>query len=69
MFLCKDATVGCVRHTIFTTSEGDGNTVYATGLNNYGQLGLTEAKGVVKNGKIPEVVPLLKPFNVANTSN
>ena len=61
---CK--AVGCgAYHTIFTTSEGDGNTVYATGLNNYGQLGLTEAKGVVEKWrKIPEVVPLLKPFNI-----
>ena len=52
---CK--AVGCgAYHTIFTTSEGDGNTVYATGLNNYGQLGLTEAEGVVEKS-IELVVP------------
>ena len=41
---CK--AVGCgAYHALFTTSEGDGNTLYATGLNNYGQLGLEDAEG------------------------
>ena len=61
---CK--AVGCGSyHAIFTTSEGDGNTVYATGLNNYGQLGLTEPEGVKEKWRvIPEIVPKLKPFNI-----
>ena len=61
---CK--AVGCgAYHALFTTSEGDGNTLYATGLNNYGQLGLEDAEGVVEKWRtVPEVVSKAKHLNI-----